>query len=397
MILITFAVILIPYGYTAWRLIKALAVIYPNHIRLIKYTIISFFIFISLLPPLLGLSYLLGQYGNWFSSADEISILDILFLYPFWLGLLIVLESFPYFLLSDALLFATRWFVKFKSIPWIKWIALLKLVIFIFFFIFVGIRVYLDTRRIVKVCYDIPVANLAPGLETLNLVLSADVQVDPFTPDEKISSYTKLIQSVSPDIHFFAGDLVTSGTRYIDDGLRVLCQTKAGLARIACLGDHDIWADAGRIRDGLVNCGWEFLDDQHHLLTYQGAKILVTGVSFVYSKKISPKKLKDLLDHAPQADLKILLVHQPSEMVISAAARYGYHLLLAGHTHGGQIIIKPFGFSVTPTMFENDFYSGFEYCEGMPVIITSGIGMSIIPLRYRAQAEIVQFRLVRKP
>jgi len=394
MILITFAVILIPYGYSAWTLTRALTVLLPEYSRLIKYSIGAFFSFISLFPLLLGLSYILGEYRSWFSYEDAISIQDILFLYPFWLGLLIVLESFPYFILSDLILFATRWLSRLRPFNWVKWLAMLKILIFAFFFLFVLIRAYLDTRKIIEVTYEIPVKNLPPVLTSMNLVLSGDVQVDPFTPEDKIENYKQLIASLAPDVLFFAGDLVTSGTRYIDVGLKLFCQTKGKLFSIACLGDHDLWADADRISRGLIKCGWEFLDDKHFTFKYQGKTILVTGVSYVYSKKISTERLQHLLENAPPADLKILLVHQPSQTVINTAAQHGYNLLLAGHTHGGQIIIKPFGFPITPTMFENDFYSGLKYEHGMPVIITNGIGMSIIPLRYRAHAEIVRFKFV---
>ena len=247
------------------------------------------------------------------------------------------------------------------------------------------------------VSYEVPVNNLSPELEDINFVLTADVQVDPYTNKDKMISYKKIVNELKPDILFFAGDLVTSGTAYIDRGLDVLCQTSASITRIACLGDHDIWANADRIEAGLKKCGWQFLDDQHHMIEYKDRKVLVTGISYVYSKRIAPPRLEELLKNAPEADIKILLVHQPSKMVIDYAARFGYHLLLAGHTHGGQIVIKPFGIPITPTQFENDFYSGIDLEDSMPVIVTNGIGMSIIPLRYRARAEIVQFRFKSVP
>jgi predicted MPP superfamily phosphohydrolase len=83
-------------------------------------------------------------------------------------------------------------------------------------------------------------------------------------------------------------------------------------------------------------------------------------------------------------------------MVIEYAAEYGYHVLLAGHTHGGQIIFRPFGFTVTPTQMENDIFTGTYKKDEMSVIVTNGIGVSLVPLRYRAQGEIVQFRFKRK-
>jgi predicted MPP superfamily phosphohydrolase len=396
MILITSAVLILPYVYTAWRLTKAISLHFPDHSKPIFYAVLGFFIFIYLLPVIMGFAYLLGEYRSWFSYADSISVIDILLVYPFWLGLLIVLESFPYFLMSDLFLLLSRWSKWLQNLNLVKWIAVFKIFVFVFFFIYVLIRAAIDTRRIDLVTYEVPVKNIPAALTNINFVLSADVQIDPYTPKDKTLNFKKMIQQLNPDILFFAGDLVTSGTSYIDEGLEVLCQADAQLARIACLGDHDIWADANRISKGLKKCGWQFLDDQHQLVAYRDYQILVTGISYVYSKRIAPPRLEELLKNAPPADLKILLVHQPSPLVIEYASKYGYNLLLAGHTHGGQIVLKPFGIPLTPTQFENDFYSGMSLSGSMPVIVTNGIGMSIIPLRYRAGAEIVQFKFVSK-
>ena len=395
MMLITFAIVLIPYTYIAWRLINALALFYPQFHRPLKIVIPVIFLLFNILPIISGIAYLLGQYRDLFFFSDHFSVFDILILIPYWIGLIIVLETFPYFLASDLFLLISRWFSVFQKANLVKWIALLKILLFTFFVIFVAIRVYLDTTKIKISEYEIPIKDLPPELEKLNLVLIADIQVDKYTPEQKIVNFKLYIEELKPDLLFFAGDLVTSGTYYIDQGIGVLCDTEAGIARIACVGDHDICSDAGRIAKGIENCGWEFLDDQHKVLTFKDKKILVTGVSYVYSKRISPPRLEELLESAPKADLKILLVHQPSKMVIAFAAKYGYHVLLAGHTHGGQIIFRPFGFTVTPTQMENKIFTGVFKKDDMSVIVTNGIGVSLVPLRFRAQGEIVQFKLKR--
>jgi len=395
MMLITFAAVLIPYSYIAWRLINALALFYPHLHKSLKIVIPLIFLLFNLLPIISGLAYVFGQYRNLFFFSDHFSVFDILILIPYWIGLIIILEAFPYFLASDLFLLLSKWFSISIRANLVKWIALLKIILFTFFIVFVSIRVYLDTTRIKLSEYDIPVKDLSPEFENLNLVLTGDVQVDKYSPEQKIENYKQDIAKLNPDLLFFAGDLVTSGTFYIDQGIDVLCSTEANLGRVACVGDHDIWSDAGQISEGIKNCGWDFLDDQHKVIPFKDKNILVTGVSYVYSKRISPPQLKELMASAPEADLKILLVHQPSKMVISVAAETGYDVLLAGHTHGGQIIFRPFGFTVTPTQMENDIFTGTFKEDDMNVIITNGIGVSLVPLRYRARGEIVQIKLKR--
>jgi predicted MPP superfamily phosphohydrolase len=132
------------------------------------------------------------------------------------------------------------------------------------------------------------------------------------------------------------------------------------------------------------------LTDEHYLFHYKNSTILVTGITQIYSKRISQQKLDSLLATAPEADLKILLVHQPTGYIIKTAEKYGYDLFLAGHTHGGQVVFKPLGISVTPTRFENFYYTGLHKIGNMDLIITNGIGLTMWPLRYHAPAEIVE-------
>lgn len=104
--------------------------------------------------------------------------------------------------------------------------------------------------------------------------------------------------------------------------------------RIAVLGDHDYWSDADRIPTELQQNGWIFLQNEHRIIEHAGAKLLVTGVTHIYSQKINEDKLRKLLQGAPASDYKILLVHQPAEFIVNLAAEFGYQLMLAGHTHG---------------------------------------------------------------
>ncbi len=194
----------------------------------------------------------------------------------------------------------------------------------------------------------------------------------------------------------FSGDLVTDGKRYVSRGVQELCKTHAPLERVACLGDHDFWSDPVRISRDLKSCGWKFLQNEHFLFHYKDQKILITGITYIYSKRISVYELRSLLETAPEADLKILLVHQPVKVVLEMAEEYDYHLLLAGHSHGGQFVFRPFGIPLTPSQFENQIYSGYEKYGRLPVVVTNGIGLTLAPLRYQAPAEITTILLVKE-
>ena len=103
-----------------------------------------------------------------------------------------------------------------------------------------------------------------------------------------------------------------------------------------------------------------------------------------------------MLDRAPDADLRILLVHQPAEWLLNQASERSYDLLVAGHTHGGQIVIHPLGIPVTASMRETGYYSG-EYTLGsMAIVVTNGVGLTLAPVRYHAPAEVTTIVLGTK-
>jgi predicted MPP superfamily phosphohydrolase len=178
------------------------------------------------------------------------------------------------------------------------------------------------------------------------------------------------------------------------EGLRGTRTCRPDSARLAaCIGDHDYWSDTEKISNKLQNCGWTFLDNSHRIIFYKNKKILVTGVTYVYSQRTSPNQLRSLLNNAPKADLKILIVHQPSKSVLKIAEEFDYDILLAGHTHGGQVVFRPFGFDITPTKFENEFYSGYLKKNNLNIFISNGIGLTMMPFRYNAPAEILTINL----
>ncbi len=143
-------------------------------------------------------------------------------------------------------------------------------------------------------------------------------------------------------------------------------------------------------------CGWTFLDNEHRLFTYHGKSVLVTGLTHIYSERLTPQALQEFLSTAPQADFKILLVHQPAEQVIRFATEHGYNLVLAGHTHGGQIVIHPLGIPFTPSMTETRFYQGVFQNGGTTVVVTRGVGLTLAPVRYHAPAEVTTMILANE-
>jgi predicted MPP superfamily phosphohydrolase len=396
MIVTVFFLTILIYVYIGWRLTNAISIISSISPRLARYFVISFFTFLNLLPIVILITYGLGNSNQLFLLKDKINWLDYGIGFPFWIGLILIIEILPYFLSMDLLSLIIRMTGAFYQKYWLKWQAVLKICVTIFFIFYIPIRSYIDTNHIKIISHQIPIKNLPDEFINLNLTLVGDIQIDRYSSQDKIERFHKLLKKTNGEILFFAGDLVTNGKRFIANGLQELCSVQASLGRVACMGDHDFWADPVQISNRLINCGWEFLQNKHYLFHYKNHKILITGVTYIYSRQTPLAELRTLFANAPEADLKIVLVHQPAKVVLKMAFQYGYQLLLAGHTHGGQLVFHPYGISLTPSQFENKIYSGYKKYDSLSVVVTNGIGLTLAPLRYGAPAEVTKITLVHE-
>ena len=392
MTMMAFAAALIPFLYVFWRYGTSLSYFFPSFQKEIRYTLLVAFIYINLLPLTIGFRYLTGNLQDLFLFQNTLGLSDYLINFPFWLGLITIIEVLPYLILVDIIGLAGNFFSNQSHFPFKNWLHILRILLVPSIFIFVSVRSYLDTYTIRTSHHSISVRSSAQQNKNLTLGLVADLQVDRYTQNPKINNLLEIINKDKTDLLFFAGDLVTRGTEFIDQGTEALCNMNADI-RVACIGDHDIWSDLNRISNDMKKCGWRVLQNDHNLVQYNGLRILITGVTYAYSQRISKPALDRLLQTAPDADIKIMLVHQPAKMVLNAARNFGYDIFLAGHTHGGQVIFKPFGMTLTPTQTENEIFAGYTPMENLNVFISNGIGLTMMPLRFRASAEFVKINV----
>ncbi|MCG8603478.1 metallophosphoesterase, partial [bacterium] len=212
-----------------------------------------------------------------------------------------------------------------------------------------------------------------------------------------IRKYVNKVNKLNPDLVFFTGDLVTSGAKYIARGAQELGRLDAKYGVYACLGDHDNWAGTSQVVHSLNANGVRTFDNKNHYVAMGSDSILVTFITNIYSRRPSLSQLHTLLGQQPRGVLDMVVTHQPSEELVELAAEKGYNLFLAGHTHGGQIVFRPFGYVFTPPRLESPFFRGTHFVERMFLSINNGLGLTLAPIRFNAPAEITLIRIVRAP
>lgn len=243
----------------------------------------------------------------------------------------------------------------------------------------------------------------SPGLK-LRLVLLADPHlVEPHMP---LSRWEKIIaraNALDGDLILLMGDYVAghrfrTGTVALTDIARAATALKAPLGVHAIIGNHDWWEDPEAQSRGrgptaaqlaLEANGIPVLVNRAVRLVKDGLPFWLTGTDSIVAIKLlmrydSRANLNDTLAQVTDDAPVIHLAHEP-DLFTKIPERVS--LTLSGHTHGGQVRI--FGWSpVTPSAFGNRFAYGHVVEDGRHLIVSGGLGCSILPIRFGVPPEI---------
>jgi len=184
------------------------------------------------------------------------------------------------------------------------------------------------------------------------------------------------INGLEPELVCFTGDFMED-TRYLDEALDMLGTLRAPL--VAVPGNHDHWsgADFGRIDQALRRTGGRLLvDDTWSALE---GRVALHGI--------------DRQPHAAgfrAGALNVVLMHYP--VFIERLPPRKFDLVLAGHSHGGQVRLPLYGALVVP--FNVGRYDlGLFRTERGPMYVTSGLGWWKVRVRIGCRPEIVLITL----
>jgi uncharacterized protein len=200
-------------------------------------------------------------------------------------------------------------------------------------------------------------------------------------------------RSFAPDLVLLGGDFVNmqlfGGGRVPPRVVAaILARLDGACGRFAVLGNHDYIYGAGEVIDALRAHGIAVLDDEHRDVTFQGRSVLIVGIPDAHVRRKRSERL--LAGLAPEQPT-IVLTHDP---VWFADVPGGSHLTLAGHTHGGQVSLPGFGALVNSSKAPLRWTHGLVAERGQYLYVTSGIGTSIVPLRWGVPPEFVVLDLI---
>jgi len=345
----------------------------------------------------LGVLFFGYPFSGWisylFTGAFDRTEHPALLIYSFWFGLIYLGVMLNWLILHDVLLPVVKKLSKQK--PWVlnQAFAKLFLLIAVLTLFYTGAKLYWDTNRITvkEITYNTPNEEFKP----LTIVHIADLHADPYTSDQKMKKYVDRVNAADPDLVLFGGDLISSGTDFIEAGAQALGNIDATYGTFAVLGDHDYWTDAGLISETLREYGVEMLQNESRWIDHFGEKIKVSGITEIYSSKIRNEELEDLLSESDNESLSLLFAHQASDRLIEESSLNGVDHIYGAHTHGGQLRIPVFFYPATAVREETKYVNGHWLIDGMLLNVNSGLGFTLSPVRYNAPAQISVIQLTR--
>ncbi len=257
---------------------------------------------------------------------------------------------------------------------------------------------------------DVPVDAGAPPLTVLH-VSDTHMRARTRAVARFLASLPEALGLV-PDIVAATGDLIED-----DDGIEPLLAAIGGLqarlARVYVFGSHDhfgsgfrwdtytkyfggerrpveaVPADTARLRDGLGARGWIPLLNTSHVVDGAGARVRLCGVDDPYIHR----HRTDHIAREPGDDLAIGLMHAPDVVTEFAAA--GFDLVLAGHTHGGQVRVPGWGALVTNCSLPAGLAGGLHRVGWTWLHVSPGLGTARFgPIRFNCRPEATLLRLV---
>lgn len=262
------------------------------------------------------------------------------------------------------------------------------ILIAVFLFLFIDIEISLHWLCTEE--YEIKDAALPAAFDGFKIAQVSDLHNAVFGKNN--SRLIKKVSDAQPDIIALTGDIVDENTKDFDAVTALIKELSAIAPCYYVTGNHEAWIYKDYIPFEKSASEFAlFLHNSSEKIERDGEFIRIQGLddpNYLYSFGDSVKKL------SAEDGYKILLSHRPERFEDYVEGRF--NLVLSGHTHGGQVRLPVIGAVVAPTQrFFPKYVSGL-YSEGVTnMIVSDGLGTSVLPVRLNNPPEIVVIELTR--
>ncbi len=241
--------------------------------------------------------------------------------------------------------------------------------------------------------HELRIPHWKAELTGLRVAVLADLHIgSPYNGVPKLRRIVELTNSLKPDLVVIPGDLVIQGVfggSFVapEEAAVVLAGLKAPMGVWASMGNHDYWLDARRIVAALEKEKIRVLQDDAVQIHRGSSHFWLVGISDFWEGPHDVKRaMSQVVDDAPV----LMFTHNPD---IFPTLTNRFSLLIAGHTHGGQVHLPLLGRPIVPSKFGERFAHGNVNEDGRHMFVSTGLGTSIFPVRFRVPPEVTLLEL----
>lgn len=253
---------------------------------------------------------------------------------------------------------------------------------------------FIGTKGLVVKEYKIVNQNFTDNFYGLKIVHITDLHYGNTTNNSDLNKIIDKVNLIKPDIIVFTGDLVDKdlNNEELEELKSILNNMESNIKKYAVNGNYD-----ENFSEILKDTGFTNLNNTYDLLyNSNNSAILFAGINTNDNIDDAIKNVNDFLNDEQNNNniiYKIMLIHEPDKIL--EFDYNNYNLILAGHSHNGQITI-PFVGSLYKSNGSKKYYKDYYELEGTKLYISGGIGTSTLKFRLFNKPSINLYRLTNK-
>lgn len=260
--------------------------------------------------------------------------------------------------------------------------------------------------RLVVTEWDLPTPRWTYD-RPLRIVIVTDIHAcRPWMPPERIEAIVEAANALNGDLIAVLGDFMSGIAERFESGHVLPSEWAPPLAGLhaplgvhAIMGNHDWWSDPEAVKRALAEVGIPLY--QNRAVKIGGeTPFWLAGTDSMVAHPLGhgrfkgaddlPGTLAQLTDDAPA----VLMAHEP-DLFVDVPGRFA--VTLSGHTHGGQVYVPFLGRPIVPSAYGQRFAYGHIRETGRDLIVSAGLGCSILPVRFGVPPEITVVNLMKAP
>ncbi|MFH0702498.1 MAG: metallophosphoesterase [bacterium] len=241
--------------------------------------------------------------------------------------------------------------------------------------------------------HNVNIDNSRSKLNGLIIAQISDLHINQWNLD-LIEHTIDILNKLNPDIVTITGDAICNGTNFIPNLKNLLGKIHSNYGKFACLGNHDHsdGNDSLKIQQTYRKADFQVLINESNHLQIKGESLFIAGAD---DFELGEQNITKMINKIPQDAISIFLTHNPFNF--KEFANFNPILVLAGHTHGGQLYFPVFHF-LYKFLLKSNYISGLYKQDKSLLYVNRGIGTALVsPVLFNKKFIINTPRINSKP